>query len=155
MLDPLPRFIPGPLNLYIRHWATFIKSIALNRPVCFVSLSAVSILRANKSCPRESHRFRLALFCSLLKVYSFWTCRVSILHQNSKLHTRVRSNTPAMRKVNWMNSSRHNKNANRCKEIPAFIREKNMFCPSIRSFEYSVLITTEASKLKKWYSDQP
>ncbi len=30
-----------------------------------------------------------------------------------------------------------------------------MFSPSLRSFEYSVLITTEASKLKKWYSDQP
>ncbi len=40
-------------------------------------------------------------------------------------------------------------------EIPAFIREKNMFSPSLQSFEYSVLITTEASKLKKWYLDQP
>ncbi len=27
--------------------------------------------------------------------------------------------------------------------------------PSLQSFEYSVLITTKASKLKKWYSDQP
>ncbi len=30
-----------------------------------------------------------------------------------------------------------------------------MFSPSLRSFEYSMLITTEASKIKKWYSDQP
>ncbi len=40
-------------------------------------------------------------------------------------------------------------------EIPAFIREKNMFGPSLWGFEYSMLIYTEASKLKKWYSDQP
>ncbi len=66
--DPLPRFIPGPLNLQIKHWATFIKSIALNRPV-FCITSAVSVLGAYKPCPREAHRFRLALFCSLLKVY--------------------------------------------------------------------------------------
>ncbi len=23
--DPLPRFIPGPLNLQIKHWATLLK----------------------------------------------------------------------------------------------------------------------------------
>ncbi len=64
----------------------------------------------------------------------------------------VRSNTPATREVDWMNSCRHNKNAT---DIPAFIREKNMFSPSLRSFEYLVRITTEASKLKTLYSDQP
>ncbi len=39
--------------------------------------------------------------------------------------------------------------------MPDFIREKNVFSPSLWSFEYSVLIITEASKLKKFYSDQP
>ncbi len=36
-----------------------------------------------------------------------------------------------MREVDWMNGSRHNKNANRQidSEISAFIREKNMFSP--------------------------
>jgi len=41
----------------------------------------------------------------------------------------VRSNTPAMREVDWMNGSQHNTNANRQTEIPDFIREKNMFSP--------------------------
>ncbi len=68
---------------------------------------------------------------------------------------KLRSNTPTTREVDWMKCSRHNKNVNRHTEIPAFIREKNMFSPSLRSFKYSVLITTKASQLKKWYSDQP
>ncbi len=35
--DPLPRFIPGPLNLQIKHWATLLKVLLLT-DVCFVSL---------------------------------------------------------------------------------------------------------------------
>ncbi len=54
-----------------------------------------------------------------------------------------------------MNGSRHNKNANRHTEIPAFIREKNMFSPSLRSFKYSVLITTKASQLKNGIRTSP
>ncbi len=75
----------------------------------FCITSAVFVLGAYKPGPP-------ALFCSLLKAYSFWTCHVSILHI-----------------LHWMNGSRHNKNANRqtdrCTEIPAFIREKNMCRP--------------------------
>ncbi len=40
-------------------------------------------------------------------------------------------------------------------DIPDFIREKNVFSPFLWSFEYSVLIITEASTLKIFYSDQP
>ncbi len=27
--DPLPRFIPGPINLQIKHWATLLKVLLL------------------------------------------------------------------------------------------------------------------------------
>ncbi len=78
---------------------------------------------------------------------------MSILHQNATLR---RSNTPAMREVDWMNGSRHNKNANRQTYAQRFLpllERKICSGPSLRSFEYSMLIYTEASKLKKWYSD--
>jgi len=74
---------------------------------------------------------------------------MSLVHIALKCDTAlswVRRNTPATREVDWMSGSRHNKNANRCTEITAFIREKNRFSTSLRSFEYSVLIITEASK---------
>ncbi len=35
--DPLPRFIPGPLNLQTKHWATLLKVLLLT-DLCFVSL---------------------------------------------------------------------------------------------------------------------
>ncbi len=35
--DPLPRFILGPLNLQIKHWATLLKVLLLT-DLCFVSL---------------------------------------------------------------------------------------------------------------------
>ncbi len=115
----------------------------------FCITSAVSVLGVFKPCPRE--------FYSLLKVYLFWTCHVSILHQNATL--RPSSNTPATREVDWMNGSdERNKNASRQTDAQRFLlllERKICSGPSLRSFEYSVLITTEASKLKKWYSDQP
>ncbi len=61
MPDPLTRFIPGPLNLQVKHWATLLKgSIALNRYVCLCPncYSSVSLLGAYKPCPREARRFR-------------------------------------------------------------------------------------------------
>ncbi len=119
----------------------------------FYITSAVSILGAYKPCPSEARRFRLTLFCSLLKVYLFRTCR-------GPYCTKIRHCTPLrpqQHKVDWMNGSRHNKNANRQTdtEIPDFIREKNMFSPSLRSSEYSVLITSEASKLKNYIRTSP
>ncbi len=70
-------------------------SLAPPMQTCVICItSAVSVLGAYKPCPREAHRFRLALFCSLLKVYYFWTCRVSILHQMDTALPCVRSNTP-------------------------------------------------------------
>ncbi len=80
---------------------------------------------------------------------------MSILHQNATLRC---SNTPATREFDWMNGSRHNKNASRQTDAQRFLPllERKIFSgPSLRSFEYSMLIYTEASKLKKWYSDQP
>ncbi len=56
----------------------------------------------------------------------------------------VRSNTPATREViGWM--------------VLDIIKmqAKNMFSPSLRSFEYSMLITTEASKLKNGIRASP
>ncbi len=38
MPDPLPRFIPGPLNLQIKHWAAILKVLLLTDLLCFVSL---------------------------------------------------------------------------------------------------------------------
>ncbi len=66
--------------------------------------------------------------------------------------------TPATREVDWMNGSWHNKNASRQTDAQRFLpllERKICSGPSLRSFEYSMLIYTEASKLKKWYSDQP
>ncbi len=74
---------------------------------------------------------------------------MSILHQNATLR---RSNTPAMREVDWMNGSWHNKNASRQTDAQRFLpllERKICSGPSLRSFEYSMLIYTEASKLKK------
>ncbi len=44
--DPLPRFIPGPLNLQNKHWATLLKVLLLT-DLCFIT-SAVSVLGAFK-----------------------------------------------------------------------------------------------------------
>ncbi len=101
----------------------------------FCITSAVSVLGAYKPCPREARRFRLALFCSLLKVYEFWTCHVSILHQNA---TPRRSNTPATHEVDWMNGSRHNKNASRHSCL--FQWEKYIQAPP-----------SEASNIRCWF----
>ncbi len=67
-------------------------------------------------------------------------CRVSILQQNVTLHSIVSAAThpPSVKSIGWTVLD----------FIPAFIREKNMLSPSLRSLEYSVLITNEASKLK-------
>ncbi len=66
----------------------------------------------------------------------------------------VRSNTPATSEVDWMNGSRHNKNASRQTdrrtEIPAFIREKNMFRPlppKLRIFDVDLYRSFEAQKM--------
>ncbi len=89
----------------------------------FCITSAVSVLGAYKPCPLEACCFRLALFCSLL----FWTCRVSILHQNAKQNFlgAAATHPPRVKSIGWtvlgiiiMQT-----------EIPAFIREKNMFSP--------------------------
>ncbi len=83
----------------------------------------MSVLGAYKPCPLEACCFRLALFCSLL----FWTCRVSILHQNATLNSlgAAATHPPRVKSIGWtvlgiiiMQT-----------EIPAFIREKNMFSP--------------------------
>ncbi len=66
--SPSSNHMPDPLNLQIKHWATLLKVLLLTGPV-FCITSAVSVLGAYKPCPREARRFRLALFCSLLKVY--------------------------------------------------------------------------------------
>ncbi len=58
----------------------------------------------------------------------------------------------------WMNGSRHNKNANRQTEAQRFLlllERRICSAPSLQSFEYSVLITTEASKLKKGIRTSP
>ncbi len=66
----------------------------------------------------------------------------------------VHSNTPATREVDWMNGSRHNKNASRQTdrrtEIPAFIREKNMFRPlppKLRICDVDLYRSFEAQKM--------
>ncbi len=74
---------------------------------------------------------------------------MSILHQNATLR---RSNTPATREVDWMNGSRHNTNASRQTDTQRFLpllERKICSGPSLRSFEYSMLVYTKASKLKK------
>ncbi len=45
MPDPLPHFIPAPLNLQIKHWATLLKVLLLT-DVCVVSLV---------QCPLSEH----------------------------------------------------------------------------------------------------
>ncbi len=83
-------------------------------------------------------------------------CRMSILHQKCNTAISwVRSNTPATREVDWMNSSRHNKNANRQTDAQIVLLLLERRICSAPHTEYLVLITTEASKLKKWYSAQP
>ncbi len=111
MSDPLPRFIPGPLNLKIKHWVTLLKVLLLT-DLCVCITSAVSILGAYKPCPSESRRMKLI----------GWTVLDIIKMKTDKRR---------------------------------FLREEYIQPPSLQSFEYSVLITTEASKLIKWYSDQP
>lgn len=97
--------------------------------LCFVSL-VQSVLGAYKPCPAEARR-QLAPFCSLLKVYSFWTCRVSKLHkmrhctplgpQQHTCHV-CRLIRRTVLDIIKMRTDRH-------LDIPAFITEKNMFSP--------------------------
>ncbi len=47
--DPLPRFIPGPLNLQ-KHWATLLKVLLLTDLCVLYHYSAVSVLGAYKRC---------------------------------------------------------------------------------------------------------
>ncbi len=117
----------------------------------FCITSAVSVLGEYKPCPREARRFQLALFCCLLIL------NVSGVHIAPKCDTAlpwVHSNTPATREIDWMNGSRHNKNASRQTdrrtEIPAFIRERNMFRPlppKRRIFDVDLYQSFEAQKM--------
>ncbi len=104
----------------------------------------MSVLGAYKPCPREACHFSLVLFCSLLKV-----SRVHIAPKCNTALPWVCSNTPATREVDWMNDSRHNKNANRHTD-PAFIREKNTFSPlppKLRLFCADYYRSFEAQKM--------
>ncbi len=79
---------------------------------------------------------------------------MSRVHIAPKCVTASAANTPATREVDWMNGSGHNKNASRQTdrrtEIPAFIREKNMFRPippKLRIFDVDLYRSFEAQKM--------
>ncbi len=153
MPDPLPRIFRD-LSIYKLALGYLIKSIALNRPVGFVSLV---------QCPFSEHInparlrrcFRLALFCHLLKVYQFWMCRMSILHhhQNATLHSlgAAATHPPHMKLIGWTVLDIIKMQTDT--QIVLLLLERRI-CSAPHS-EYLVLITTEALKLKKWYSAQP
>lgn len=66
-----------------------------------------------------------------------------------QLHTSCQS---VMREVDWKNGSRHNKNSNRHTEIPAFIRDKNMFSTLLRSSKNGIRYSPTLSGLNGWRS---
>ncbi len=54
MPDPLPRFILGPLNLQIKHWATLLKVLLLTDlcvlyDLCNVRSRSISPARVNRA----------------------------------------------------------------------------------------------------------
>ncbi len=108
-------------DLFIRKMLGYL----INRPVCFVSLVQCPFLE-HKPSPHEARRFRLALFCSLLKVYSFWTCCVSILHQNATLHSlgSTATHPPCVKSIGWtvLDIIKMHTDRQIHTEIPAFIR---------------------------------
>ncbi len=118
-----PRFIPGPLNLQIKHWAALLKVLLLT-DLCFVSLvQCLFSEHLSPACVRRAACAVLYFIKSLLILNVACPYCTKVRDCNW-----VRSNTPTMREVDWMNGSRHNKNANRQTdrrtEIPAFIREE-------------------------------
>ncbi len=58
----------------------------------------ISPARVRRAC------FRLALFCSLLKMYQFWTYRMYILHQHTTLHSLgpAATHPPRVKSIGWM-----------------------------------------------------
>ncbi len=157
MPDPLPRFIPGPLNLQIKHWATLLKVLLSTETCVFCITSAVSVLGAYKPCPHEAHRFRLTLFCSLLQVYSFWTCCVSILHQSATLHSLRSAEThpPRLKSIGWTVLNIIQIQTDWRTEIPAIIREEYVQPSPFEALNIWCWLLPKHRSSKKWYSDKP
>ncbi len=157
MSDPLHCFIPGPLNLQIKHWAILLKVFLLT-DLCFVSLV---------QCPFSEHispgcvkRAASGSCCSVGYSKFINSERVACPYCTKMWHCTPLGPQQHTRHAwsHWMNGSRHNKNASRQTDAHRFLPllERKIYSgPSLRSFAYSMFITTEASKLKKTHIGRP
>ncbi len=146
--DPLPRFIPGPLNLQIKHWAALLKVLLLT-DLCFVSL--VQCLFSEHLSPACVRRAACAV---LYFIKSLLILNMSRVHIAPKCETAIGSaatHPPCVKSIGWTVLDIIKMQTDRQTDAQRFLPllEKNMspLPPKLRIFGVDYYRSFEAQKM--------